>query len=87
MLTVNEMLNLAARAPAQKAALERLVAAGHGAAYCTTYGGTAYATAACSNAAKTRKYLVIRGYTVLAEEAGPRRRYRSEGHRVFVAFS
>jgi hypothetical protein len=85
MKTVNEtLLLLSSRARMQRVALQALVNQGFGEGYCVTYGGTPYATHGSSNAAKTREYFRARGYVVLAEMAGPRRRYRSEGNLVFM---
>lgn len=73
------------RAFAVRNALEELIKAGHGDLYVSTYGGTPHAKRADSNAAKHRQILKDAGYTPVAEAAGPGRRYKSEGHIVYVA--
>lgn len=85
-MKVSEKLATLKNSPVTAAALRRLVKAGFGDCYVMQYSGTAYATAKCSNAEKTREYLRKQGYTIMGEEAGPRAgKRRTEGHVVFLA--
>lgn len=87
-MKVSEKLAACKNAPVAAAAIRRLVEAGLGDCEIMQYSGTAYATAKCSNAEKTREYLRKQGYNILGEEAGPRAgKRRTEGHVVFLAVS
>lgn len=85
-MKVSEKLASLKNAPVTAAALRRLVDAGFGNCDVMQYSGTAYSTAKCSNAEKTRERLRKQGYAIMAEEAGPRAgKHRTEGHVVFLA--
>ena len=85
-MKVSEKLAALKNAPVTAAALERLVASGFGDCDIKQYSGTAYSTAKCSNAEKTREHLRKQGYSIVGEEAGPRAgKRKTEGHVVFLA--
>ena len=85
-MKVSEKLATLKNAPVTAKALRRLVDDGFGDCDIMQYSGTAYATAKCSNAEKTRECLRKQGYTIMGEEAGPRAgKRKTEGHVVFIA--
>lgn len=85
-MKVSEKLAALKNSPVTAAALQRLADQGLGGCEVMQYSGTAYATAKCSNAEKTRAYLRNQGYSIKGEEAGPRAgKRRTEGHVVFLA--
>ena len=85
-MKVAQKLAALKNAPVTAAALKRLVDAGLGECDIMQYSGTAYSTAKCSNAEKTRECLRKQGYSIMGEEAGPRAgKRKTEGHVVFLA--
>jgi len=85
MKTANELLEeLPNRAFAQREAVKSIVDQGYGDCEIVNYYGQ-ISDRKGSNGRRVKDIYRDKGYEIVAEEAGPKMRYKTEGFMVFVA--